>query len=65
MGGKADVAAISCKGQLELADILSILETGQLLNFIEIRGCINYRKGYSANSPAGSIMNWAISGYLA
>jgi len=30
MGGKADVAAISSKVQLEL-DILPILETGQML----------------------------------
>ena len=42
MGGKADVAAISSKEQLELVDILSILETGQMLDFIEVnssRGC--------------------------
>ena len=37
MGGKADVAAISSKGQLELADILPTLETGQMLNFIEVK----------------------------
>jgi hypothetical protein len=34
MGGKADVAAISSKEQLELDDILAILETGQMLDFI-------------------------------
>jgi hypothetical protein len=33
MGGKADVAAISSKEQLELDDILAILETGQMLGF--------------------------------
>ncbi|MGB8934385.1 MAG: hypothetical protein WCC17_04690 [Candidatus Nitrosopolaris sp.] len=37
MGGKADVAAISSKAQLELADILPILETGQMLDFIEVK----------------------------
>ena len=31
MGGKADVAPISSKEQLELDDILAILETGQML----------------------------------
>jgi hypothetical protein len=37
MGGKADVAEISSKEQLELTDIVPILETGQMLDFIEVR----------------------------
>ncbi|MGC2573721.1 MAG: hypothetical protein WA364_19575 [Candidatus Nitrosopolaris sp.] len=37
MGGKADVAAISSEGQLELADIFPILEIGRMLNFIEVK----------------------------
>lgn len=37
MGGKADVAAISAKEQLELDDILAILETGQMLGFIQVK----------------------------
>ena len=37
MGGKADVAAISSKEQLELDDILPILETGQMLALIEVK----------------------------
>jgi len=42
MGGKADVAAISSEEQLEL-DILPILETGQMLNFIEVKsGDVQY-----------------------
>jgi hypothetical protein len=36
IGGKADVAAISSKEQLGLNDILPILETGQMLSFIEV-----------------------------
>ncbi len=36
MGGKADVAAISAKEQLEF-DILAILETGQMLGFIQVK----------------------------
>jgi len=49
MGGKADVAAISSKEQLELADILPILETGQMLDFIEVKsGDVSItEKGYS------------------
>jgi len=48
MGGKADVAAISSEEQLEL-DILPILETGQMLNFIEVKsGDVSItKKGYS------------------
>jgi hypothetical protein len=37
IGGKADVAAISSKEQLELDDILPILETGQMLALIEVK----------------------------
>lgn len=37
MGGKADVAAISSKEQLELDDILPILETGRMLGLIEVK----------------------------
>ena len=33
MGGKADVAEISSKEQLELTDIVPILETGQRVGF--------------------------------
>jgi hypothetical protein len=55
MAGKADVAAISSKEQLELVDILPILETGQMLNFIEVKsGHVSImEKGYSilAASP--------------
>ena len=55
MGGKADVAAISSKEQLELADFLPILETGQMLDFIEVKsGDVSItEKGYSilAASP--------------
>jgi NitT/TauT family transport system ATP-binding protein len=55
MGGKADVAAISSKEQLELDDILRILETGQMLDFIEVKsGNVSItEKGYSilAASP--------------
>jgi len=49
MGGKADVAAISSKEQLELVDILPILETGQMLDFIEVKsGDVSItEKGYS------------------
>ena len=49
MGGKADVAAISSRGQLELADVLPILETGQMLDFIEVKsGDVSItEKGYS------------------
>ena len=36
MGSKADVAAISSKEQLELADILPILETGPMVDIIII-----------------------------
>jgi hypothetical protein len=36
MGGKANVAAISSKEQLEL-DVLPILETGRMLDFIEVK----------------------------
>jgi hypothetical protein len=43
-GGKADVATISSKEKLELTDILPILETGQMLDLSQIRGCINYRR---------------------
>ena len=54
MGGKADVAAISSEEQLEL-DILPILETGQMLNSIEVKsGDVSItEKGYSilAASP--------------
>ncbi|MGA9150964.1 MAG: AAA-associated domain-containing protein [Candidatus Nitrosopolaris sp.] len=54
MGGKADVSAISSKVQLEL-DILPILETGQMLDFIEVKsGDVSItEKGYSilAASP--------------
>jgi hypothetical protein len=48
MGGKADVAAISSKEHLELDDILAILETGQMLDFIEVKsGDVSIReKGY-------------------
>jgi hypothetical protein len=56
MGGKADVAAISSKEQLELDDILPILETGQMLDLIEVKsGDVSItEKGYSilaASSP--------------
>ncbi len=55
MGGKADVAAISSKEQLELDDILAILETGQMLGFIQVKsGDVSItEKGYSilAASP--------------
>jgi hypothetical protein len=37
MGGKADVAVLSSKEQLELTDILPILETAQMLNFINVK----------------------------
>lgn len=37
MGGRADVATISSKEQLELDDILPILETGQMLGLIEVK----------------------------
>src|SRR5215469_7286608 len=37
MGGKTDVAAISSRGQLELADVLPMLEIGQILDFIEVK----------------------------
>jgi hypothetical protein len=49
IGGKADVAAISSKKQLELADLISILETGQMLDFIEVKsGDVSItEKGYS------------------
>ena len=44
-----DVAAISSKEQLELDDILRILETGQMLDFIEVKsGNVSItEKGYS------------------
>jgi hypothetical protein len=55
MGAKADVAAISSKEQLELVDILPILETDQMLDFIEVKsGDVSItEKGYSilAASP--------------
>jgi hypothetical protein len=49
MGGKADVAAISSKEQLELDDILAILETGQMLGFIQAKsGDVSItERGYS------------------
>ena len=49
MGGKADVAAISSKERLELDDILAILETGQILGFIEVKSedVLITEKGYS------------------
>lgn len=49
MGGKADVAAISSKEQLKLADILPIHETGQMLHLIEVKsGDVSItEKGYS------------------
>ena len=49
MGGKADVAAISSKERLELDDILAILETGQILGFIEVKSedVSITEKGYS------------------
>ena len=55
MGGKADVAAISSKEQLELADILPILETGQMLDFIEVKsGDVSItEKGYSILAATG------------
>lgn len=37
MGNKADVAAMSSKEQLELADLLPILETDQMSDFIEVK----------------------------
>jgi NitT/TauT family transport system ATP-binding protein len=55
MGGKADVSAISSKEQLGLNDILPILETGQMLDFVEVKsGNVSIsEKGYSilAASP--------------
>jgi NitT/TauT family transport system ATP-binding protein len=55
MGGRADVAAISSREHLELADILPILEIGQMLDFIEVKsGDVSItEKGYSilAGSP--------------
>lgn len=55
MGGKADLAAISSKEQLHLVDILPILETGQMLDFIKVKsGDVSItEKGYSilAASP--------------
>lgn len=54
MDGKADVAAISSKEQLELDDILAILETGQLLGFIQVKsGDVSItEKGYSILSAS-------------
>jgi hypothetical protein len=56
LGGKADVAAISDKEQLELDDILPILEIGQMLGLIEVKsGDVSItEKGYlilAAASP--------------
>jgi NitT/TauT family transport system ATP-binding protein len=54
MGGKADVAAISSKEQLELDDILAILETSQMLGFIQVKsGDVSItEKGYSILSAS-------------
>jgi NitT/TauT family transport system ATP-binding protein len=54
MGGKADVAAISSKQQLELDDILAILETGQTLGFIKVKSgdVLITEKGYSILSAS-------------
>jgi hypothetical protein len=56
MGGKADVAAISSKEQLELDDILAILETGQRLGFIQFKsGEVSItEKGYSILSASSN-----------
>jgi hypothetical protein len=53
-GGKADVAVISSKEQLELDDILAILETGQMLGFIQVksRDVLITEKGYSILSAS-------------
>ena len=37
LGGKTDIAAISSKEELELDDILPILETGKMMNLIEVK----------------------------
>ena len=53
-GGKEDVVAISSKEHLELVDILSILETGQMLDFIEVKSwdVSITEEGYSILKPA-------------
>ena len=54
MGAKADVAEISSKEQLELTDIVPILETGQRLDFVEVKfGPVSITEnGYSILSAA-------------
>lgn len=54
IGGKADVASISSKEQLELDDILPILETGQMLGLIEVKsGDVSItQRGHSLLSAA-------------
>ena len=42
LGGKSDVAGIASKQGLELDHLLPILESGEMLGFIPVRGCINY-----------------------
>lgn len=54
IGGKADVAKISAKEQLELDDILVILETGKMLGLIEVKSgdVLITEKGYSILSAS-------------